>query len=199
MNLPSLTLTPDEKSSLGLDDYGLSQVEKLIAVRVKAALDATLANAPEELASVLKTRIEELRLYFDPLGEVPNLPHTFEPLREDTGHSPNIFDEAVETGRFRACAACGAIPTHTNTVAQTGAYTEYDNVLVMDLHGGYSLFFDNKSYSLVICHRCAHEACARLPWLAKLIDPPRSHAHVQRDHDVNTQHYGWDYDMRAQQ
>lgn len=50
----------------------------------------------------------------------------------------------------------------------------------------------------VICHECAHASCEALPWLARLIEPERSHAHP---HDQVERlraegHKGWDLEPR---
>ena len=35
-------------------------------------------------------------------------------------------------------------------------------------------------YEAVICHECAHELCAKVPWLYQLINPPHSHSHKSK-------------------
>lgn len=47
---------------------------------------------------------------------------------------------------------------------------------------------------VVICHDCAHDLCAKVPWFNKLIDPHRSHAHRTDWKDAHPEHWGWDYD-----
>lgn len=118
------------------------------------------------------------------------------PAPADTAPVASVFAEVEETGRFRRCVACGVQPTYTNLVAQAGPYTEYDNVLILDLAGGYGMFFDNieGNYTVVLCHDCAHEACEALPWLAALIEPARSHSHTEAYVRANPDHHGWDYD-----
>lgn len=105
-----------------------------------------------------------------------------------------------QKGKFRACFSCGADPTHTGS----GPHGErdYDNALFVAITGGYSQFIDPQDdsgflpgHSLVLCHECAHEACDKLPWLAKLIEPASSHAHTTAYMDAHPDHYGWDYDM----
>lgn len=49
-------------------------------------------------------------------------------------------------------------------------------------------------YECVICHECAHAACRALPWLDRLLEPHRSHAHKGWYHDANPNHRGWDYE-----
>lgn len=62
---------------------------------------------------------------------------------------------------------------------------QYDNALHIRLDGGYGEFIDNieplnsggDRYYSIICHECAHDLCERVPWIATMIDPARSHTH----------------------
>jgi len=49
-------------------------------------------------------------------------------------------------------------------------------------------------YECVICHDCAHALCAQVPWLERLLEPHRSHAHRTAWKEEHPEHYGWDYD-----
>ena len=53
---------------------------------------------------------------------------------------------------------------------------------------------DQPDYEAVLCHDCAHDMCAREPWLALLLNPHGSHAHKTEWRDANPEHWGWDYD-----
>ena len=53
-------------------------------------------------------------------------------------------------------------------------------------------------YEAVLCHDCAHGLCEREPWLNKLIDPLRSHAHKTAYQNAHPDHFGWDYDMNKE-
>lgn len=78
---------------------------------------------------------------------------------------------------------------------------QFDNALWVEFSGGYAMFVespmflpDGKPLRVVICHDCAHEACEKLPWMEKLIDPHGSHAHNAEYMAANPTHQGWDYD-----
>jgi len=49
-------------------------------------------------------------------------------------------------------------------------------------------------YEAVICHDCAHELCATIPWIERLINSHNSHAHRTAWKEAHPDHYGWDYD-----
>lgn len=91
------------------------------------------------------------------------------------------------------CYACGA-----TLESATGSDTDcqFDNALDIRFLGGYGMFVDpiDTKYEAVICHDCAHELCDKIPWIHKLIDPHRSHAHRTSYHEEHPDHYGWDYD-----
>ena len=53
---------------------------------------------------------------------------------------------------------------------------------------------DQPDYEAVLCHDCAHDMCAREPWLALLLNPHGSHAHKTEWKDAHPDHWGWDYD-----
>ena len=104
--------------------------------------------------------------------------------------------------------------------AEALAHEQWDNALVLRLEGGYGMFIDPIPHDpatdfrtgtvgeldrprpregtlqragalkVVICHDCAHDLCERVPWLERLIEPQRSHAHSHR-RDW-TGHTGWD-------
>jgi len=104
---------------------------------------------------------------------------------------------------------------------------QFDNALWIGFHGGYGMFVDNMDATMpanfhlpvteedaiwteerklpghpdhecVICHDCAHEACEKLPWLKRLIDPWASHAHTSEYTENHPDHWGWDYTIREQ-
>jgi hypothetical protein len=56
---------------------------------------------------------------------------------------------------------------------------QYDNALELTQSGGYGMFFDNidGDHHVFLCHDCAHNLCDATPWLARLIQPERSHMH----------------------
>lgn len=85
---------------------------------------------------------------------------------------------------------------------------QFDNVLWIGFFGGYRMFvessdyveYDEKnvlkengaSYSVVICHECAHDLCEKFPKLGKLIEPYNSHSHNSDFWKNNPEHEGWD-------
>lgn len=79
---------------------------------------------------------------------------------------------------------------------------QFDNSLWLGFHGGYGMFIDpmvrtpvlGANEEAVICHDCAHELCAKVPWIEKLLDSYSSHSHTDEYHIDNLDHYGWDYD-----
>ena len=89
---------------------------------------------------------------------------------------------------------------------------QFDNALWIAFHGGYGMFvesawilddpkrtdrFPGAAYEFVICHDCAHEFMDNNPWLKNLFDPRQSHSHKMKYVEANPDHYGWDYDHRA--
>lgn len=124
---------------------------------------------------------------------------------EDSENSPDA------SGLAR-CYSCQTVlePVFPHSRTEAGSPNDealedeqWDNALVISLEGGYSMFIDPinpdrpdptvgllSNYRAVICHDCAHQLCAQVPWLGRLIDPHYSHAHsVRRDW---SQHIGWD-------
>lgn len=99
------------------------------------------------------------------------------------------------------CLAC-------NKVLESDHDTDYqfNNALWIAFHGGYGMFTDNcfeaigrklpgqPDHEAVICHECAHELCATVPWIDKLIQPLSSHAHrVDKIPTLLAEgHRGWD-------
>lgn len=86
-----------------------------------------------------------------------------------------------------------------------GSETDYhfENALWIGFHGGYSMFIDGDPSSIegstlgasaeaVLCHDCAHSLCEALPWIAQLIRPELSHAHLPEFWVANPDHIGWD-------
>ena len=72
---------------------------------------------------------------------------------------------------------------------------QYDNALAMKFSGGYGMFiddYDSRDPWHFLCHDCAHDACDKLPWLSKLLDPLRSHSHRYEYWDSHPDHEGWD-------
>lgn len=133
-----------------------------------------------------------------------------DPAYDPTIHGPFApqvhpdLDAAAESVGFTRCISCGTLPvTHTRGRFQNNQhYAEWDNALLIDLRGGYGMFFDDHDQgpkSAALCHDCAHSLCDTVPWLAALLNPAKSHAHTQAYTDANPDHYGWDYDLRANQ
>lgn len=48
-------------------------------------------------------------------------------------------------------------------------------------------------YEAVICHECAHQLCADVPWIERLIHAHNSHSHKTSYHEAHPEHWGWDY------
>jgi hypothetical protein len=76
--------------------------------------------------------------------------------------------------------------------------SQFDNCLPIQFMGGYGMFVDDMDLKqcgpfVVICHDCAHEMCAKLPWLDKLLNPYSSHAHTTEYTEAHPEHFGWDY------
>jgi hypothetical protein len=70
---------------------------------------------------------------------------------------------------------------------------QYDNALAIQFHSGYGMFFDNLDFltlganptrdqSLVICHDCGHALIEANPWMRKVVDDKRGHAHNGEAH-----------------
>lgn len=86
------------------------------------------------------------------------------------------------------CTSCGVELTRVfDDVSQ-----QYDNALEVIFSGGYSMFFDDGDRRVFLCHDCAHELCDMLPWLAQLIQPQHSHAHLSEYWEAHPEHDGWD-------
>jgi len=104
------------------------------------------------------------------------------------------------------CYSCGATLEPVFDNGENGS-EQWDNALVVCLEGGYGMFIDPLApepsdiakgeierghcvLKVVICHDCAHKACEQMPWLDRLIEPLKSHAHrYGRDW---ADHEGWD-------
>lgn len=63
---------------------------------------------------------------------------------------------------------------------------QYDNALHVRFDGGYGEFVDNfgteeerDRYYAIICHECAHDLCAKVPWIKNVLLPERSHTHKE--------------------
>lgn len=89
------------------------------------------------------------------------------------------------------CADCG---TELGRVFADLGNRQYDNALELAVGGGYGMFFDNidGDHNVFLCHDCAHKACGALPWLGRLIQPEKSHAHTAEFWEFNNGHLGWD-------
>lgn len=99
------------------------------------------------------------------------------------------------------CYACNKEmpPVFTHPNAEP---TQVDCGLHVEVSGGYGMFVESIPEgppAVTICHECAHEACEKLPWLNRLIDPHNSHSHnVHTFVPNNPDHFGWDYDSRSE-
>jgi hypothetical protein len=96
------------------------------------------------------------------------------------------------------CAACGARlePEHRDTDYQ------FEGALWVVFEGGYGMFVDpcdEPAPRAVICHGCAHELCALVPWAGELLQPHTSHSHRTDYIEKNPHHWGWDYDRRKEE
>jgi hypothetical protein len=90
------------------------------------------------------------------------------------------------------CLSCGK--TLEPVDISDAAEYQLDNALWVKFGGGYAMFIDpidkDNVPEAVICHECAHDLCAKVPWIGKLLDPEHSHTHT---HGRNwTGHTGWD-------
>ena len=58
------------------------------------------------------------------------------------------------------------------------------NVLDIDLHGGYGMFFDdpNGDYNLLLCHECAHKLVHSSPFLTHLLKGGHFHGFIYDEH-----------------
>ncbi len=86
---------------------------------------------------------------------------------------------------MKNCYVCN---TALNPVFKN-APDQYDNALDISFTGGYAEFID-ATYSVTICHECAHTLCEQNPWIDKLLQPEKSHAHIPGS--VPPDHKGWD-------
>jgi hypothetical protein len=92
------------------------------------------------------------------------------------------------------CGSCGATLV---AVADMDTDYQFDNALWVRFSGGYSMFIDpcgDPDPQVVLCHACAHEFCDALPWVARLLEPARSHAHLSAEGAalIAAGHDGWD-------
>lgn len=58
--------------------------------------------------------------------------------------------------------------------------------------------YENRHHKVIICHECAHDLCATIPWFNRLIEPHNSHSHNVSYIEAHPEHWGWDYDSRAE-
>lgn len=116
--------------------------------------------------------------------------------------NPGLNDAPAPT----FCYACGK-----ELEADHDTDYQFDNALWIGFHGGYGMFTDLCDFppyeherklpgrpdeEAVICHECAHALCDAVPWIAKLIEPHRSHAHHTNHIPelLERGHQGWDLD-----
>jgi len=99
------------------------------------------------------------------------------------------------TRRQRLCDAC----EHPLTLLYADVNDQYDNALIIQFIGGYGMFVDlfgdrEDDGDTVICHKCAHELCDKVPWIGKLLTPHDSHSHrtVDIPQLLEEGHTGWD-------
>lgn len=107
------------------------------------------------------------------------------------------------------CFGCGRALTPVFADLPDGSW-QGNNALIVAVEGGYGMFCDpmgptsgeDRSTGVIIaeekvivCHDCAHMACAKVSWLGRLIDPLNSHSH-RHDQD-NSGHQGWDLPHRC--
>lgn len=105
------------------------------------------------------------------------------------GYAVERLPEPLERDTCVSCA------TELTPVSDDGSATcQYDNALEVSLSGGYGMFFDNIDcdHHVFLCHDCAHTSRLALPWLNRLIQPERSHAHGAEFWEYNNGHLGWD-------
>jgi hypothetical protein len=94
------------------------------------------------------------------------------------------------------CQSCG---TRLLPGMRTDTDYQFDGALWLQFDGGYGMFIDpfgEDQPRAVVCHACAHELCERVPWIAALLQPERSHSH-RHDHCealILDGHDGWDLD-----
>lgn len=82
------------------------------------------------------------------------------------------------------CYACQKTLEPVFEDSDADACSQFDNALIVEIHGGYGMFTDSLGASkydgipglidynqVILCHECAHEACEALPWMNRLIDP----------------------------
>jgi hypothetical protein len=73
--------------------------------------------------------------------------------------------------------------------------TQLENALPITFGGGYGMFHDDNDQGIptvFVCHDCAHEMCRQYPWMERLLDPARSHAHTSEFWAAHPDHEGWD-------
>lgn len=79
------------------------------------------------------------------------------------------------------CDKCGKEPLRHHGINPASSM-QYDNVLLLELHGGYGMFIDPMNYpreghdpstTWILCHECAH---ALAEWLG--VDVHNWHTHV---------------------
>lgn len=93
----------------------------------------------------------------------------------------NTLEEVFPNPQKCPIDGCDELPEdHTHPPK----YLQYDNALHVRFDGGYGEFIDNigpgpDNYYSIICHECAHDLCEKVPWIAVMIDPLRSHTHKQ--------------------
>ncbi len=103
----------------------------------------------------------------------------------------------MDTSAVR-CAGCGTEMVGDLMPDGRGSRYQFDNALWIGFHGGYGMFIDpfgstpvlSAGQEAVVCHGCAHELCDAVGWIARLLDPARSHSH--RAGQDWTGHVGWD-------
>lgn len=99
----------------------------------------------------------------------------------------------VATYQDVTCDRCGKTPPKQGGGATNELWLQYDNVLILNLIGGYGMFTDpdpgstrsetfDPETTKILCHECAHEFAKWLDW-----DVHNSHTHVAAEHG-GTQH-----------
>jgi hypothetical protein len=98
------------------------------------------------------------------------------------------------------CYACDVLLIQVDQFH--GDYRQFENALEVTFNGGYAEFIDviddPNPYNAYICHECAHDLCEKIPWINRLINPHKSHSHKAEYVEANPDHFGWDYDYRAE-
>lgn len=109
---------------------------------------------------------------------------------------PDQDQDSTGESTLRNCLSCGTRPTLERSWGE-----EYENALPVTLYGGYGMFFDDleePAKHFVLCHDCAHRIFDANPWLRTIFEPTRSHSHTEEYATAHPEHYGWDYDERAE-